>query len=96
MTDPTDPNVDIDVPHLPTTVEPVDDGHYDMFVKAESKAQAIENVEEWQTDLFEAGIDSRVEYVGIDVPEDRCVMGGGAVHEVTLIVEDDYLDTDDA
>jgi hypothetical protein len=76
---------------IPTQTPELEEGTRTLFTQAESKEEAIANVQATSNDLEGAGVESSVEYVGIDIPEEKCVIGEGAVHEVKLIIEEDHM-----
>lgn len=78
---------------VPTKLQPLDEGTYTLYTQASDEAEAVSNVQATADDLERAGVEASVEYVRIDIPEERCVVGEGAVHEVALIIEEDHMDT---
>lgn len=85
-----DSHVDADAPRVPTENPTLEEGERRLYTQASSEAEAVENIEAWEDDLEAAGVEARVEYVGVDIPEEQCVVGDGAVHEVALIIEEDH------
>lgn len=79
-------------PEIPTKLQPVEEGRYSLFTQAEGEQEALDNINATVDDLERAGVEAHAEYVGIDVPEERCVIGDGAVHEVALVIEEDHMD----
>lgn len=88
-------NLDVEtVGELPNqlTREPLEEGEISLSIKAHGKQGAMSKATEWVNDLARVGVKSHVEYAGIELPEDQCITEGGAVHEVTLVIEEDLAD----